>query len=156
MDMRFAGPSAKFGVVEVGGGLIHVGALQALTKLLGAGRAMEVMLSAKGVDAKEAERIGLVNRAFGTEDELKEYVEELAGRIALFPWGGVEGTKKGVRECLDGTGSMEKDGERFGKLIGKEETQGAIDIILGRKGYGEVGEFELGLPDNIVDIWEKQ
>jgi len=156
MDMRFAGPSAKFGVVEVGGGLIHVGALQALTKLLGQGRAMEVMLGAKGVEAKEAERIGLVNRAFGTEKELKKHVEELAIRIALFPWGGIEGTKRGVKECLDGTGNMGKDGERFGGLIGKEETQGAISRILGKKGYGEAGEFELALPDSIVDIWEQQ
>jgi enoyl-CoA hydratase/carnithine racemase len=156
MDMRFAGPSATFGVVEVGGGLVHVGALQALTKLLGPGRAMEVMLGAKGVDAKEAERIGLANRAFGSEEELKGYVEELAGRIALFPRGGIEGTKKGVRECLEGTGSTGKDGERFGGLIGTEETQRAIDNILGKKDYGEVGEFELGLPDNIVDTWLKQ
>jgi hypothetical protein len=56
-------------------------------------------------------------------------------------------------------GNTQKDAERFGELLGREETQGAISRILElseekekEKEKGE--EFELGLPDNIMDIWE--
>ncbi len=153
MDMRFAGPSARFGVVEVGGGLIHVGALQQLTKVIGPGRAAEFMLGARGIDAKEAERVGLVNRSFESEGDLKDYVNNLAGRIAMFPRGGIEGTKLGIRESMDGTGSTEKDGERFVALMNTAETQLAIQKILETSDDMKLGTFELGLPDSIVDIW---
>ena len=43
------------------------------------------MLGAKALDAKTAERIGWVNDAFETEEELRVNVDELALRIAMFP-----------------------------------------------------------------------
>lgn len=155
MDLRLAGPDARFGVVEVGGGLIHVGALQALTKIIGPGRAMEFMLSARAMGAVEAEKIGLVNRAFRTGEELREFVDDLAVRIALFPRGGIVGTKRGVREAMEGTGSVERDGERFVGLIGEGETQFAIGRLLKLSVDQGEGEFELGLPDNVMEIWRK-
>jgi enoyl-CoA hydratase/carnithine racemase len=78
MDMQFAGPNALFGVVEVGGGLIHVGALQQLTRLIGAGHAAEYMLSATGVEAETAATIGWVHTSFRTGEGLRQYVNTLA------------------------------------------------------------------------------
>jgi enoyl-CoA hydratase/carnithine racemase len=49
MDMRFAGPGARFGIPEVAGGVVHGGGLQKLVGLVGPGRAMEVMVGARGV-----------------------------------------------------------------------------------------------------------
>ncbi|KAK5742349.1 hypothetical protein LTR17_003361 [Elasticomyces elasticus] len=109
MDMRFSGPGARFGVPEVAGGIVHGGGLQALTKLIGPGRAMEFMLSSRAVGHEEAEKLGLVSRATVDDSHLREFVDALATRIAVFPRGGIEGTKQGVRECLDNQGSMQKD-----------------------------------------------
>lgn len=153
MDMRFAGPNARFGAVEVGGGLIHVGALQQLTRLIGAGRAAEYMLGSTSVDALSAERVGWVNRAFNTMGELRAHVDNIVQRIALFPRDGLRYTKMGIRENVAGTGSVEKDLGRFKELLGKEDTQKAISRIVELSGGFSLGEFELGLPDTIVGIW---
>jgi enoyl-CoA hydratase/carnithine racemase len=40
MDMRFAGPKARFGIPQVGGGVIHGGGLQRLVQVTGAPQAM--------------------------------------------------------------------------------------------------------------------
>ncbi|KAH7062990.1 ClpP/crotonase-like domain-containing protein [Paraphoma chrysanthemicola] len=58
MDMRFAGPEAQFGAPEAAVGLIHVGGLQQLIRLIGPGLASEYMLSAAQVKPTEAARIG--------------------------------------------------------------------------------------------------
>ena len=128
MDMRFAGPGAIFGIVEVEDGLIHVGALQQLTKLIGAERAAEYMLGAKALDAKTAERIGWVNDAFETEEELRVYVDELALRIAMFPREGIKYTKMEIRECLEGKGGVRKDLERLRSCLGRKRH----NLLLGR------------------------
>ncbi|KAG0650841.1 hypothetical protein D0Z07_2283 [Hyphodiscus hymeniophilus] len=153
MDMRFAGPDARFGAVEVGGGLIHVGALQQLTRLIGAGRTAEYMLGATGVDAETAARIGWVNSAFVTAEELRSHVDTLAKRIATFPQDALKFTKLGIRENVAGIGSVGKDLERFKELLGKPDTQTSINRIL-ELSKGEATEFELGLPDSIIQIWE--
>jgi enoyl-CoA hydratase/carnithine racemase len=64
-DMRFAArESAIFGQPEGGFGLIPgAGAAQHLTRLMGRGRALEVLLSAEDYDAQMAERYGWINRA---------------------------------------------------------------------------------------------
>ena len=63
--MRFAArESAIFGQPEAGTGVSPgAGAMQHLTRLMGRGRALEVMLSAQDYDAELAERYGWINRA---------------------------------------------------------------------------------------------
>ncbi len=61
--LRFASPHAKLGLPEVKLGLIPgYGGTQRLARLVGRGRALEMLLSGEPVDAGEALRIGLVNR----------------------------------------------------------------------------------------------
>ena len=88
-DMRFAArESAIFGQFEPAfGQLPGGGAAQHLTRLMGRGRALEVMLSAEDYDAELAERYGWINRALPA-DALDEFVSSLAHRIAGFPAAG--------------------------------------------------------------------
>ena len=85
-DMRFAArESAIFGQPESGLGLIPgAGGIQHLTRLMGRGRALEVILSAEDYDAELAERYGWINRALPAS-ALGDFVRSLAHRIAGFP-----------------------------------------------------------------------
>ena len=61
--MRVSGPSSRFGLPEVKLGLIPgAGGTQRLPRLVGRGRAMDIILTARQVDATEALSIGLVDR----------------------------------------------------------------------------------------------
>ncbi|HEV7684237.1 MAG TPA: enoyl-CoA hydratase/isomerase family protein [Pyrinomonadaceae bacterium] len=88
-DMRFAArESAIFGQFEPAFGVIPgAGGAQHLTRLMGRGRALEVMLSAQDYDADLAERYGWINRALPA-DEIDEFVSSLAHRVAKFPAAG--------------------------------------------------------------------
>jgi len=77
--MRVAGPRAKLGLPEVKLGLIPgAGGTQRLTQLVGRGRALDIMLTARQVGAEEALAIGLVDRL--ADDPVKAALE-LAGEL---------------------------------------------------------------------------
>ena len=62
-DVRVAGESARFGQPETGLGILPgAGGTQRLARIVGLGRAKEIILTGRVLDAAEAERIGLVNR----------------------------------------------------------------------------------------------
>jgi enoyl-CoA hydratase len=68
--IRIASPNAKLGQPEVKLGIVPgYGATQRLPRLVGRGRALELLLSGESIDALEAHRIGLVN-ALAPRDEL--------------------------------------------------------------------------------------
>src|SRR5215467_14818534 len=96
-DMRFAArESAIFGQFEPSFGVIPgAGGAQHLARLMGRGRALEVMLSADDYDADLAERYGWINRALPT-DALDGFVRALAHRIAGFPAAGHLAVKQRV------------------------------------------------------------
>jgi enoyl-CoA hydratase len=80
-DIRIAGESAKFGQPEVGLGIIAgAGATYRLARLVGVGRAKELLFTGRVIDAKEAERIGLVNRLVPDVDVMTE-AKKLAAEI---------------------------------------------------------------------------
>jgi len=84
-DMRFASrEKAIFSQFEVGAGLVPGGGPMArLPRLIGRGRALEVLLGADDVSGELAERYGYVNRAL-PDAELDEFVDALAARISSF------------------------------------------------------------------------
>src|SRR5262249_28595673 len=96
-DMRFAArETAIFGQPEPGLGVIPGGgAVQHLTRLMGRGRALEVLLSAQDYDADLAERYGWINRALPAV-RLGDFVSALAQRIARFPSAGLVAVKDRV------------------------------------------------------------
>jgi enoyl-CoA hydratase/carnithine racemase len=86
VDMCFAAVGkAIFGHPEVAVGLVPGGgATQRLPRLVGRGRALELLLGCNDLSAELAERYGYINRALPPE-ELGPFVEKLAHRIASFP-----------------------------------------------------------------------
>ena len=79
---RLCTPNAKFGQPEVNLGLIPgYGGTQRLTQLVGRGRALEIMLSARLVDATEAHTMGLVNYIVVENNELLTRTRELLSII---------------------------------------------------------------------------
>ncbi|HXV94292.1 MAG TPA: enoyl-CoA hydratase/isomerase family protein, partial [Pseudonocardia sp.] len=81
-DVRIAGPDARMGFVEVNRGLFETnGVLWTLPRLVGHGRAADLLLTGEIVDAAEAHRIGLVSRLVPDTDPTAAAVA-LARRIA--------------------------------------------------------------------------
>lgn len=81
-DIRIASEDARIGNPEVAVGLIPAwGGTVRLPKIVGKGKAAELILTGGQIDAKEAERIGLVNKTVPA-DELNSTVMWTAGTIA--------------------------------------------------------------------------
>ncbi|MBI3586812.1 MAG: enoyl-CoA hydratase/isomerase family protein, partial [Ignavibacteriales bacterium] len=79
--IRIASENAKFGQPEVNLGIIPgYGGTQRLARLVGKGRAMELILTGDQIDAQEAYRIGLVNKVV-PQAELMKTAEALAQKI---------------------------------------------------------------------------
>jgi len=80
-DIRIAADTAKFGQPEINLGIIPGGgATQRLPRLIGWGRAKELILTGRVIDAFEAERIGLVDRVVPAK-QLEETVIQIAEAI---------------------------------------------------------------------------
>jgi enoyl-CoA hydratase/carnithine racemase len=96
-DMRFASrEKAILSHFEVGAGVVPGGGPMArLPRLMGRGRALEVLLGADDIPGDLAERYGYVNRCFPDAD-LDAFVESLANRIASFDKQALSETKRFV------------------------------------------------------------
>ena len=101
-DMRFGALGRTVvNQMEVPLGILPGGTgTQRLPRLLGRGRAMEVILGAIDLDAETAERWGYLNRALPPE-ELRPFVDALARRIAGFPAGAIARAKRAVANADD-------------------------------------------------------
>jgi enoyl-CoA hydratase/carnithine racemase len=94
-DMSFASrEKALLSHFEVGVGVVPGGGPMArLPRVMGRGRALEVLLSADDIGAADAERLGYVNRAV-PDAELDSFVDALATRIASFDKWAIANTKR--------------------------------------------------------------
>ena len=100
-DMIYAAENAKFGQPELKLGLIPgMGGSQRLTKAVGKAKAMDMILTGRMIDAKEAERAGLVARVIPTEQLLEETLEA-ATRIAGFGKAAVTVGREAVERALE-------------------------------------------------------
>ncbi|WP_082386407.1 enoyl-CoA hydratase/isomerase family protein [Rossellomorea vietnamensis] len=80
-DIRVATNNAKFGLPELNLGIIPgAGGTQNLSRIIGKGRALDMILTGKIINGEEAERIGLATY-LAPENELDEKVEEVASQI---------------------------------------------------------------------------
>lgn len=81
-DIRLASEKARFGQPEINLGIIPGGGgTQRLTRLVGEGKSMEIILSGEMIDAQTARNLGLVNHVYAPE-ELEAKTFELAEKIA--------------------------------------------------------------------------
>jgi enoyl-CoA hydratase/carnithine racemase len=151
-DMRFAAlESAIFGQPEVGFGLIPgSGGVQHLTRLMGRGRALEVLLSADDYDAEMAERYGLINRAMPAA-ALGDFVKSLARRIDSFPAFGVAAIRERVNAVsLAPADDFRRDSSLFLDCVRKPEAQNRIKAAL-KRGF-QTREAEMALPGMLDDL----
>jgi enoyl-CoA hydratase/carnithine racemase len=96
-DLRFASrENAVLGQFEVGTGVVPGGGPMArLSRLVGRGRALEILLVADDLDGPRAEQYGYVNRVIA-DDQLDDEVDEIASRVALFDHDAIARTKSYV------------------------------------------------------------
>jgi len=100
-DMRIASENAKFGQPEVSLGITPgYGGTQRLARLIGKGRAMELLLTGEIINAQDAYRIGLVNKVV-PGSELMETVLSIAKKIIKCSSVAVKLTKTAVNEGIN-------------------------------------------------------
>jgi enoyl-CoA hydratase len=98
---RMAVPTAKMGLPEIKLGLIPgYGGTQRLPRLIGEGRALEMILTGRTVEAEEAHRIGLVNRLTTTDDGMAE-ARAFLGEVTRFGLPAIACAKEAVSRALD-------------------------------------------------------
>ncbi len=142
-DMRFASrEKAILSQWEVGAGLVPGGGPMArLPRLIGRGRALEVLLGADDIPGDLAERYGYVNRSF-PDSELDAFVESLAARIASFDKQALGETKR-----LAGVASLPPDSDiapewdAFVAALMRPAAQARIRALLER-GFHRPGDVE--------------
>jgi enoyl-CoA hydratase len=116
-DLRVAGTGARFGCLERRWGVPLVdGGTYRLPRIVGLGRALDLILTGREIDAAEAERIGFVDRLVPAGTALDAAVA-LAAEIAAFPWACVVSDRRSV---YDGLGLSAADALANEDRLGRE------------------------------------
>jgi enoyl-CoA hydratase len=102
-DVRIAVENARFGLPQIKGGRIPVdGGTQRLTRLVGKGKALEMILTGESIDAVEALEIGLVNKVVKPE-KLENEIEAFAANLVTKAPLAMRYCKEAVNNGLDMT-----------------------------------------------------
>ncbi|MFC1864587.1 enoyl-CoA hydratase/isomerase family protein [Chloroflexota bacterium] len=134
-DIRIASEAARFSIrfPQLGRALDY-NASYYLPRLIGIGQACELTLTAKTIDAQEAERIGLVNRVVPA-DELAKTTYEMASTIAKLPSLAIIVSKKALYQGMyeDPASIMQFEAFANNYLIGTEDTKEATKAFLEKR-----------------------
>ena len=134
-DIRLASEKAKFGQPEVGLGITPgFGGTQRLARIVGTGRAMELIFTAKVIDAAQAEKIGLVNAVCAPE-ELMDKAMEMAEMIAAQAQVAVRESKRCVRKGIqtDINTGLAFEAEAFGLCFSTEDQKEGMSAFLEKR-----------------------
>ena len=144
-DMRFATPNAVFNQPEVALGILPGGSgTVRLPRLVGRGRALEIILGCDDVDAETADRWGMINRMLPA-DQIDAFVDRLATRIAGFPTAAVAAAKaSALRSEPHVEGALLAEGTAFGALLADPEAHVAMRSFMAQGGQTPEGERRLG------------
>jgi enoyl-CoA hydratase/carnithine racemase len=144
-DMRFATPDAVLSQPEVALGIIPGGSgTVRLPRLIGRGRALEVILGCDDVDALTAESWGWVNRVLPA-DAITGFVDRLVGRIVSFPAHAVAAAKASVVQAeKDVVDDLLHEGAAFNATLGDDGSRAAMARFLELGGQTVEGERRLG------------
>jgi enoyl-CoA hydratase/carnithine racemase len=151
-DLRFASrETAVLGQPEVGLSVVPGGGPMArLSRLVGRGRALEILLVADDLDGPRAEQYGYVNRAIA-DDQLDDEVDQIASRLARFDHDAMARTKSYVDHV-----TLPPDSEfppalaEFFEFLGRPEQQ-AQSARLEALGLGADSDFERSLGRRVVE-----
>lgn len=133
--LRVAGPKARFSQPEVGLGLIPgFGGTQRLARLIGEGRALEMVLGGKMIDAETALKWGLVNRIAEDGDVLGAAEALAKGISAQSPTAlryGMEAVRQGLRMPLEE--ALEFEASLFGLTFSTEDMKEGTSAFLDKR-----------------------
>ncbi|HWE47705.1 MAG TPA: enoyl-CoA hydratase [Caulobacteraceae bacterium] len=135
-DFIIAAENAKFGQPEITLGVSPgAGGTQRLPRAVGKAKAMDMILTARMMDAAEAERSGLVSRVVPT-DKLMEEAKGAAAKIAALPAMAVRATKEMVNAAFETelTHGIRFERRLFHSLFGTEgQKEGMAAFVAKRK-----------------------
>ncbi len=135
-DIRIASENAVFGQPETGLGIIPgFGGTQRLARLVGMGRAKEIIYTGSNIDAQEAYRIGLVNKVV-PQEELMDTAKKMAGKIARNASYAVSIAKAAINNGydMDLHDAIEYEADLFGLTCSThDKTEGMTAFLEKRK-----------------------
>ncbi len=135
-DLRVASDKARLGEVAVPAGFLpESGGARNLPKLVGIGKALELILTGRIIEAEEAERIGLVERVVPHDDLLDE-VMKLAGQISSNPYLSVRYAKELVKMYWNANRSDEGSAREFAaiqEITRTKDCHEGIRAFLGKR-----------------------
>ena len=134
-DIRIAADSAKMGQPEVNLGLIPgYGGTQRLSRLVGRGKAKQLVFTGDMVDAEEAKRIGLVDEVVPAS-ELLEYARGLASKIASKAPLAIAAAKRSINDGIDKPldEGCHIESMEFGQVCGTEDKDEGTKAFLEKR-----------------------
>lgn len=134
-DIRVASEKAKFGQPEVGLGITPgFGGTQRLARIVGMSNAMEMILTARNIDANRAKEIGLVSYVVPAE-ELMDKALELANAIAKNAQVAVRQSKAAMRRGIqtDVATGIAYETEAFGLCFSTEDQKDAMKAFVNKE-----------------------
>jgi enoyl-CoA hydratase len=144
--MRVAGPNAHFALCEVGLGLIPGGGgTQRLPRLIGAGRAAEMILTTRAVSPQEALQIGLVQAVFAEEPFLDAVLAWLTP-ISERPVDALRAAKRALVDAaqLPLANGLTREAELVGPLLASPEAIAIQEAVIAR--------YAATAPDTVVYV----
>ena len=134
-DIRIASRKAKFGQPEVGLGIIPgFAGTQRLSRLVGMGRAKELIFTTDMIDGEEAYRIGLVNKVVD-EDKLMDEALAMANNISQKGQIAVRFAKtainRGIETDMETAMAIERD--LFGLCFSTEDQKEGMEAFLEKR-----------------------
>jgi enoyl-CoA hydratase len=134
-DIRIASTTAKFGFPEVGLGIFPgYGGTQRLPRLVGSGKAKEIIFSGEAIKAEEAYRIGLVEK-LAPEGESLQVAKELARKIISKAPIAVSTAKAVINQGIEMPlqEGLELESEHFAKLCNTEDKNEGTNAFMEKR-----------------------
>jgi enoyl-CoA hydratase len=135
-DVRIASATARFGQPEINLGIIPGwGGTQRLPRLIGASRAMPLLLTGDAVDARTALELGLVSAVHEAAD-LLDAARALAGKIAGKAPLAAQATKRAVRNGADAATiaeALEVERAEFVGVFGSQDANEGVNAFLAKR-----------------------
>ncbi len=141
-DCRVMAEDAYMGVFNRRWGVpLSDGGTVRLPRLVGRGRALEIIMTGRKVDAEECFRIGLCERLV-PHGQTRQAAEELAREIARFPRAGMHADRRAVymQEGLTERAALESEWTGCDGVFGSEGSAGALRFASGAGRHGDFGE----------------